>query len=120
VRDKTDVAVQDRSRLVVSDVESACAGIGITPAFSYHVTATLQATALTTYLEEFQPPPLPVHIVYATGRFLAVKLHAFLDFSASRYSCERPGKVPSIVAMAPAKPTPSTPRQFDACPIAQT
>jgi len=68
VRDKTDVAVQVRSRLVVNNVESACdtacAGIGITPAFSYHVTATLQATTLTTLLEEFQPPPLPVHIVY--------------------------------------------------------
>ena len=84
MRDKTDVAVQDRSRLVVSDVESACAGIGITAAFSYHVTAALQARTLTTLLEDFQPPPLPVHLVYATGRFLPVRLRAFLDFSASR------------------------------------
>jgi DNA-binding transcriptional LysR family regulator len=67
VRDKTDVAVQVQSRLLVNNVETACdaacAGMGITAAFSYHVTATLQATTLTTLLEEFQPPPLPVHIV---------------------------------------------------------
>ena len=88
VRDKTDVAVQVRSRLVVNNAESACdaacAGIGITAAFSYHVTAALQARTLTTLLEEFQPPPLPVHLIYAAGRFVPIKLRAFLDFSASR------------------------------------
>jgi hypothetical protein len=65
VRDKTDVAVQVPSRLVVNDVESPCdtagAGIGITPRILLPRHGTLQATTLTTLLEEFQPSPLPVH-----------------------------------------------------------
>jgi DNA-binding transcriptional LysR family regulator len=88
VRGKTEVSVQIRSRLVVSNVEAACdaarAGIGITIALSYHVRAALQAGTLTTLLDEFQPPALPVNLVYTAGRILPIKLRAFLDFSSPR------------------------------------
>jgi hypothetical protein len=39
---------------------------------------------LTTVLDEFQPPPLPVNLVYAANRFLPIKVRAFLDFAAPR------------------------------------
>ena len=88
VRDKTEVAVPVHSRLVVSSVEAACdaarAGIGITAAFSYHVAAALEARTLTTLLDDFQPAALPVNLVYTAGRFLPIKLRAFLDFSSPR------------------------------------
>ena len=88
VRDGTNVAVPVHSRLVVTSVEAACdaarAGIGITAAFSYHIEAALEAGSLTTLLDEFQLPPLPVSFVYTAGRFVPIKLRAFLDFAAPR------------------------------------
>jgi DNA-binding transcriptional LysR family regulator len=88
VRDGTDLAVTVQPRLVVSNVEAACdaarAGIGLTRAFSYHVKASLDEGTLTTVLDEFQPDTLPVNLVHAAGRFMPIKLRAFLDFAAPR------------------------------------
>jgi DNA-binding transcriptional LysR family regulator len=76
------------ARLVVGSAEAACdaacAGIGITSAFSYHFKTALERGALTTLLDEFQPAALPVHLVYTTNRFLPIKVRAFLDFAAPR------------------------------------
>ena len=77
-----------RSRLVVSNLESACdaarAGIGITVAFSYQVAELVKSGELTPLLQDFQPPPRPVSFVYSPNRFMPVKLRAFLDFAAPR------------------------------------
>jgi len=88
VRDGAEVAITVQPRLVVSNLEAACdaarAGIGLTRAFSYHVGAAVGAGTLTTVLDEFQLPTQPVSIVYAAGRFLPIKLRAFLDFAVPR------------------------------------
>jgi DNA-binding transcriptional LysR family regulator len=88
VRDKTNVAVSVHGRLVVDTVEAArdaaCAGIGIAWGFSYYAKTALERGALTTLLDEFQPAPLPVHLVYTANRFLPIKVRAFLDFAAPR------------------------------------
>jgi DNA-binding transcriptional LysR family regulator len=88
VRDKTDIVVAIHPRLVVSNVEEACdaarADIGITRAFSYHVAASVEAGTLKTVLDDYQPTGLPVSLLYAAGRFLPIKLRAFLDFAAPR------------------------------------
>jgi DNA-binding transcriptional LysR family regulator len=88
VRDKTNVAVPVHGRLVVDTVEAArdaaCAGIGIASGFSYYAKTELERGALTTLLDEFQPAPLPVHLVYTANRFLPIKVRAFLDFAALR------------------------------------
>jgi DNA-binding transcriptional LysR family regulator len=39
---------------------------------------------LVTVLDEFQPAPLPVSLVYAANRFLPIKIRAFLDFAVPR------------------------------------
>ena len=87
-RGQTEYVVPVRSRLVVSNLESACdaarAGIGITVAFSYHVAESIKAGELTPVLQDFQPPPLPVSFVYSPNRFMPVKLRAFLDFALPR------------------------------------
>src|SRR5262249_28980694 len=84
----TEYAVPVRSRLIVSNLESACdaacAGIGITVAFSYHVTNAIKSGELTLLLQGFQPEPLPVSFVYSPNRFMPVKLRAFLDFAVPR------------------------------------
>src|SRR5215472_14677950 len=88
VRDGAEIAITVRPRLVVSNIEVACdaarAGIGLTWAASHHVGAAVEAGTLTTVLDEFQLPPSPVSFVYGAGRFLPIKLRAFLDFAAPR------------------------------------
>ena len=87
-RDETEYVVPVRSRLVVSNLESACdaacAGIGISVAFSYHVAEAIKSGELTPLLQDFQPPSQPVSFVYSPNRFMPVKLRAFLDFAPPR------------------------------------
>jgi DNA-binding transcriptional LysR family regulator len=75
-----------RSRFFNGSVEAACdaacAGIGITSAFAYHFRTDLERGA--SRLDEFQPTPLPVNLVYTANRFLPIKVRAFLDFAARR------------------------------------
>jgi len=100
-RDQTDYLVPVRSRLVVSNLESACdaarAGIGITVAFSYHVAESIKSGELTPLLQDFQPAPLPVSFVYSPNRFMPVKLRAFLDFALPRLR-RRLGDLPKSIS----------------------
>jgi DNA-binding transcriptional LysR family regulator len=88
VRDETELAVPVRPRVVVGSpeaaCEAACAGIGITWAFSYHVRTFVERGALATLLDEFQPATRPLNLVYTANRFLPIKVRAFLDFAAPR------------------------------------
>ncbi len=87
-RGETQYAVAVRSRLVVSNLESACdaarAGLGITEAFSYQVAASLRSGELISLLQDFQPPAFPISFVYSPNRYLPAKLRAFLDFAVPR------------------------------------
>ena len=100
-RDQTEYVVPVRSRLIVSNLESACdaarAGIGIAEAFSYYVAESIKSGELTPMLQDFQPPPLPVSFVYSPNRFMPVKLRAFLDFTLPRLRA-RLGDLPEGVA----------------------
>ena len=88
MRDRTEITVSVQPRLVVSYVEAACdaarAGIGIARVFSHHVAASIEAGALVTVLADFETKPLPVNLLYAAGRFLPIKVRAFLDFATPR------------------------------------
>lgn len=88
MRGKTEHVVPVRSRLVVSNAEAACdaarSGAGIAVAFSHHVAAQIRLGVLTPVLQEFEPAPWPVSLIYASNRFLPIKLRAFLDFAAPR------------------------------------
>ena len=77
-----------RSRLQVDAaeavVEAALAGAGIARLFSFHVAQAVKDGRLSLLLEEFEPPPPPVNIVYLGGGLLPLKVRAFLDFAAPR------------------------------------
>jgi DNA-binding transcriptional LysR family regulator len=92
VRDKTDVTVWIQPRLFVSQVEAACdaaqAGIGVARVFHHHVAASIEAGTLVTVLDDFAPAPLPVNLLYTAGRFLPIKVRAFLDFAAPRLKAQ--------------------------------
>src|SRR5262245_10793398 len=103
-RDQTVSTVPMKSRLDVSNMESACdaarAGMGIADAFSYYVADEIRSGELIPLLQDFQPPPLPVSFVYSPNRFMPVKLRAFLDFALPRLRA-RLGDLPKGVAAAP-------------------
>jgi DNA-binding transcriptional LysR family regulator len=81
-------SVPIRSRLQVDAaeavVEAALAGAGIARLFSFHVAQAVKDGRLSLLMEEFEPPPLPVNIVYLGGGLLPLKVRAFLDFAAPR------------------------------------
>jgi len=85
---KSSASVRIRSRLVVNTAEAAIdaaiAGVGITRVLSYQAQAALEERRLELVLEDFEPEPWPVHLLYGGGRLVPLKLRAFLDFAGPR------------------------------------
>ena len=83
-----DRSVPVRSRLVVNTaeaaVDAAIAGVGVTRVLSYQADAAVRAGLLRPVLADFEPPPIPVSLVYARPGRLPLKLRAFLDFALPR------------------------------------
>jgi len=76
------------SRLVVNTaeaaVDAASAGLGLTRVLSYQAARAIHVGALEVALQEFEPMPWPVSLAYTGGRFLPLKVRAFIDFVAPR------------------------------------
>jgi DNA-binding transcriptional LysR family regulator len=85
---KSEISVRVVSRLIVNTAEAAIdaaiAGVGITRVLSYQIADALQAGALMSVLENFEPSPWPVSLVYPAQGVLPIKLRAFLDFASPR------------------------------------
>jgi DNA-binding transcriptional LysR family regulator len=83
-------------RLVVNTAEAAIdaaiAGVGVTRVLSYQVEAACRDGRLTLALQEFEPAPTPVSLVYAGRPRLPLKLRAFLDFAAARLTARLAAK----------------------------
>lgn len=77
-----------RSRLCVNTSEAAVlaalAGAGLTRVMSYKMDAAKRAGTLAIVLEDFEPEPLPVHIVYSPRKPMPLKLRAFLNWMTPR------------------------------------
>ena len=82
----TSVPIRARLQVDAAEavVEAALAGTGIIRLFSYHVASAVKDGRLSLLLEQFEPPPLPVNLVYLGGGLLPLKVRAFLDFAAPR------------------------------------
>lgn len=80
--------VRVRSRMVINTAEAALDaaihGVGITRLLSYQVAEAVRTKKLVVVLRKFEPPPLPVSLVYVRERRVSGKLRAFLDFAAPR------------------------------------
>ncbi len=85
---RAEQVVRIRSRLVVNTAEAAIdaavSGLGVTRVLSYQIVAARKEALLDVLLEQFEPPPAPVSLVYAGQGQLPIKLRAFLDFAAPR------------------------------------
>lgn len=78
--------IQPRLTVTTNDgaIEAAARGLGITRLLSYQVAAYFEAEKLTPILEEYEPPPRPVHIVHREGRHASAKVRSFVDLMVER------------------------------------
>ena len=65
-------------------ISSAVSGVGITCALSYQVADRLASGALVRVLVAHEPPPVPVHLVYAATNARTAKVRAFVESAAPR------------------------------------
>lgn len=67
-----------------ASIEGALAGFGITRVLSYQVIEHVRQRRLKLVLEDCEPPPWPVHVMYREGRRAASKVRAFVDLAIER------------------------------------
>lgn len=84
----SEETVRVRSRLTTSTAEAAidasAAGLGLTCTLSYQIADAVQAGRLAVVLRKFEPPPLPVNLIYVHESRITAKLRAFIDYAAPR------------------------------------
>jgi DNA-binding transcriptional LysR family regulator len=59
-------------------------GQGITRVLSYIIAPELAARRLEIVLAEFEPTPVPIHIMHQEGRRASARVRAFVDFAVER------------------------------------
>lgn len=57
----------------------ALLGGGLTMALGYQVIEAVRAKRLQVVLEDFEPAPLPIHVLYPSTKLLSAKVRAFVD-----------------------------------------
>ncbi|MEO7886367.1 MAG: LysR family transcriptional regulator [Polaromonas sp.] len=61
-------------------VAACAAGAGLGSFFSYQVAPFLQTKQLRVVLEEFEPPPRPINVVYPHARLLPMRTRVFIEW----------------------------------------
>jgi DNA-binding transcriptional LysR family regulator len=88
MQDAKPLAVRIKPRLSVtsndSAIEAAVRGLGITRVMSYQVAPELESGKLKIVLSEFEPAPVPIHILHREGRYAATKIRSFIDLMVER------------------------------------
>ncbi len=82
------VSVRLQARMTTTTNDSAIAavvgGLGLTRLLSYQVAEHLRSRKLKTVLVDFEPEPLPVHVVHREGRHASHRVRAFIDLAIER------------------------------------
>lgn len=65
-------------------IHAAAADLGVTCALSYQAAALLRSGRLVRVLRAFEPPPLPVQLVFPASSARAAKVRAFVGLAAPR------------------------------------
>ena len=65
-------------------IDAARSGWGLTRVLHYQIGPALQEGELQVVLEDFEEPPLPIHLVYPEGRQAPAKVRAFVDMAVER------------------------------------
>ena len=88
VRDATQPLIRFATNASEVAIAAAIRGHGLARALRYQVDADVDAGRLQIVLEEFEPEPIPVHLVHVAGRMARASLRAFIDFAAQRLRAE--------------------------------
>ena len=83
VEDGREVRVACTPRLTTNSADAAiqyaAQGGGLTRVLAYQAADAIKGGRLRIVLQEFEQPPLPIHIVYPTSRLLSAKVRTFVD-----------------------------------------
>jgi DNA-binding transcriptional LysR family regulator len=99
-RDGKRIEIAPSPRVAVNDsaahFASLRAGLGLGQLISFMVSASGANAEFEPVLADWQPAPLPVHVLYPANRHLSTKVRVFVDWIAevfSRSACTRLGTV---------------------------
>jgi DNA-binding transcriptional LysR family regulator len=83
VKDGREVRVVPTPRLTTNSADAAIQYAaqdgGLTRVLAYQAADAIKAGRLKIVLSKFEPPALPIHIVYPTSRLLSAKVRTFID-----------------------------------------
>lgn len=65
-------------------INIACLGWGVTRVLSYQVASQVAAGELEVVLQDFEPPALPIQVVYLKSNRVPAKVRTFVDFLTER------------------------------------
>ena len=65
-------------------IDMALSGWALARTLSYQVAPHVADGALQIVLRDFEPQPLPIHVVHQEGRRASAKLRSFIDFAVGR------------------------------------
>jgi DNA-binding transcriptional LysR family regulator len=95
-----DIRVACTPRLTTNSADAAIQyaerGGGLTRVLAYQAADAIKRGRLKVVLEKFEPPPLPIHIVYPTSRLLSAKVRTFIDLVAETSDWHFGGKLSSF------------------------
>lgn len=87
------IVVRVKPRLTVtsndSAIEAVLQGMGLTRLLSYQIAPCLASGQLQTVLGEFEPPPLPIHVIHREGRYAPAKVRSFVDLMVVRLRSDK-------------------------------
>lgn len=83
------VSCQLRMNTNDAAIELVQRGWGICQVLSYQVSPSLADKSLQTVLDQFELPPLPIHILHHEGRNASARIRAFVDYSVERLRSDR-------------------------------
>ncbi|CAI8762190.1 HTH-type transcriptional regulator DmlR [Pseudomonas sp. IT-P12] len=88
MKDSNPLSFRFNPRLVVTAnqaaINIASRGWGLTRVLSYQVASRVGAGELELVLEDYEPPALPIHVVYQKSNRVAAKVRTFVDFLVER------------------------------------
>ncbi|WPO41099.1 LysR family transcriptional regulator [Tardiphaga sp. 42S5] len=86
VQDGDDIRITHAPRFTTDVADAAIwhaeHGGGLTRVLAYQAADALVAGRLKRVLTQFEPPAVPIHIVYPTSRLLSAKVRVFIDLAA--------------------------------------
>ncbi|WP_124949712.1 LysR family transcriptional regulator [Sulfuriferula thiophila] len=80
------VHVRPRLSVTTNDaaIEAAMQGFGIARILSYQVAGLFETGVLAPVLSDYEPPAMPIHVIYREGRHASAKVRTFVDMMVMR------------------------------------